>query len=356
MTIQELIALLQQQGGTASSGAGGGTAASVPSAAVPRPTTAASSPTSGSALGSGISAGGAAALLPKILALANGQSSNMIDPNNPSHFISNPGPLQDAIGNSLLVGEGAAAGSQYGPWGALVGAGIGQATGAAGQFQSGDIGGGVGNLLLGPGLGTFVGDLIAPAGIPREAKSSALGAALEQTGNPLDELIGRFVNRGVGAGHVLSESGGSTFEGGTGRLAAMLEALTGMQAPSASATGFNNNPTYNSPLLGKAAKLFQLPTGDEFVNTQSGLAKAAQDIERMLGPGMSAPSVGGKSGQMDWQRLLSELSAQGVLKKYAGQLGAPGATSTSAGAIPNISLPHPLAQNQQPGVQPPYPV
>jgi hypothetical protein len=280
----------------------------------------------------------------------------MIDPNNPSNFISNPGPFQDAIGQSLNVGEGAAAGSQFGPWGALVGAGIGQATGAVGQFQSGDIGGGLGNLFLGPGLGSFIGDTIAPAGIPREAKSFALGGALEQTGNPLDQLIGQFVNRGVGAGHVLSESGGSTFEGGVGRLAAMLEAITGQQAPAASATGFNNNPTYNSPQLGKAAKLFQLPTGDQFVNTQSGLATAAHDIERMLGPGMDAAGVGGKSGQMDWQRLLSELTSQGVLKKYQGQLGAPGANSTSAGAIPNVSLPHPLAQNQPQFAQSPYPV
>jgi hypothetical protein len=202
--------------------------------------------------------------------------------------------------------------------------------------------------FLGP-----LGDWIA-GGIPRSAKSGAIGTALESSGNPLDALIGQYVGKGVAQGDVLSESGPSNFETDVSRFAAMVEALTGLQAPEATATGFNHNPTWENPAMARAIQGFQLPPGYEFVNDPSKLADVYKDIASKIG--MSASNVYGKAGQRDWTSVVQELISQGALTKYGGPMGAAGAQNTSAGAIPNISLPHPLAQNQPQLTPPPYPL
>jgi len=185
-------------------------------------------------------------------------------------------------------------------------------------------------------------------GVPREAKTSAIGSALGGTGNQIDQLLGSYINKGVNNGRVLSESGPGSFEGDVRRMSAMLEALTGEKAPNATATGFENNPTWANPPLGKAASKFQLPPGYEFINDPNAVNQAFDAIVKQLKGVGSADSanaaMSGSNGQGigDWQSVLNQLISQGDLKKYSGPMGAVGGGNTSGSAVPNVVLPHPL--------------
>lgn len=223
---------------------------------------------------------------------------------------------------------------------------------ASGSAQEG---GAIGNLLLGPFggfLGDFIGSLVG-GGIPRSAKTEALGGALESSGNSLEDIIGQFINKGAGAGRVLSESGNSTFGQSTYDLASFLTALTGQQLPNVTASGFQHNPTFTAPGLGNAGTNFKLPPGYNFMDP-SKAQDAASIIERIVG--LQQPAGQAKPAEADWQKVISQLISRGDLTKYNGPMGAVGASPTSPGAIPNVSLPHPLAQNQPQLTPPPYPV
>lgn len=241
--------------------------------------------------------------------------------------------------------------SSAGATGSEIGTGIGALAGSFIPIP------GVGTLLgalAGGALGDVFGNLVG-GGIPQTAKTTALGQAFGASGNPIDALLAKFIQRGVGQGDVLSQSGGSTFEGALQRLGAMLEALTGQKGATVTATGFQNNPTYGPKPLGFAADKYQLPAGYEFVQDPSKLQQIYKDLLPIIG--MSAPGFGAGAGsQEEWKRIVNELISQGTLQKYGGPLGAVGAGPTSAGAIPNISLPHPLAQNTGKFAPPPYPV
>lgn len=253
--------------------------------------------------------------------------------------------------------------------GNLVDPAIGVNPGAA-SAEGGAIGGGIGGLLglifgpagsaLGSLGGGFLGDVIGGAvggGVPRAQKSQGIEAALGQSGNPLDALIAKYIGAGINKGGVLSESGGSTLEGGSRRFAAMLEAITGQSAPGVTPAGANAT-NFGNPSLGGAAGLYRLPAGYEFASDPSKLPQIFQDIMGAIGN--NAPGEGFKGGagpQEEWQRVLRELIQQGALQKYQGPLGAAGGGGTSAGAIPNVSLPHPLASTGNPATAPaPYPV
>ena len=310
MTIEELIRLLKEQ---QVSGASGGSSG-------PPGTSASVSP-------SGIATGGVGSLIPG----------------------SSPNPLSGFAGAG-----GAAVAGPLGELAALAGP-TGEAFGSlfnpSGTPALGGIGGDLVDLTL---LGGFFNTAFGGA-VPRDAKSSALGSAFEASGNPLDAPIGQYINSGVSQGHVLSESNPSNFETDVRRLGAMLEALTGQRAPGVTATGFNNNPSFNNLPLGQSAKMFRLPPGYEFLSDPSKLQQAFKDITQRIG--MSASQVGGKGAEADWQSVVRELIQQGALQKYAGPLGPAGVTNTSPGAIPNVSLPHPLAQNQNRNAVPaPYPI
>jgi hypothetical protein len=189
--------------------------------------------------------------------------------------------------------------------------------------------------------------------VPREAKTTALGGALEGSGNPLDAIVGQFIGQGAGAGRVLSESGSSTFGQSTEDLAAYLSALTGQQLPNVTATGFQHNPTFMAPGLGNAGSNFKIPAGYNFMDP-SQAQNASSIIERIIG--MQQPAGQLKPAQADWQKIVSQLISKGDLTKYNGPMGAAGGQPTSAGAIPNVSLPHPLAQNQPQVTPAPYPL
>ncbi len=313
MTLEELLKLLEQAGGSA----GPVTAA---------PATAASAPAKPAA------ASGVPGLTPSagllstdLMSIGAGtEFGNLVDP----LFGINAGSAS-STGGEVGGGVGALIGLLFGPLGSALG--------------------GLGGGFLGDLLGGWIG-----GGIPRSAKSGAIGTALESSGNPLDALIGQYVGKGVAQGDVLSESGPSSFETDVDRFAAMVEALTGLQAPGVTATGFQHNPTWQNPAMARAIQGFQLPPGYEFVNDPSKLADVYKDIASKIG--ISASNVYGKAGQRDWTSVVQELISQGALTKYGGPMGAAGAQNTSAGAIPNISLPHPLAQNQPQLTPPPYPV
>lgn len=188
-------------------------------------------------------------------------------------------------------------------------------------------------------------------GVPREAKTASLGQALQGTGNPLAGLVGQFINNGVAGGHVLSESGASTFGNSTETLASFLQALTGSQIPTVQGTGdFQKNPTFTPPGLGLSGSHFQLPAGYQFMDIQNS-PQAAMDIEKIIG----TTSTGGNI-QGDWQKVIQQLIGQGALTKYQGALGSPGNAPTNPGNNPNVSLPHPLAQNRVQATPPPYPL
>ena len=225
----------------------------------------------------------------------------------------------------------------------------------------GSLGGLAGSLLLGPLgglLGAFGGDFIGSlfgGGVPREAKTSSIAQALQGSPNQLDELLGQFAQKGVNAGNVLSESGSSTFGNSLQRVAGMLEALTGQQIQGVTGTGnFQNDPSLNFTKLGRVASHLQIPQGYEFVTDPSAINTAFQDISKMT---PLQAGGGSKGAEGEWQRLLNELISHGTLQRYKGSLGSPGATTTSAGAIPNVSLPHPFQQQNNPAAAaPPYPV
>lgn len=239
--------------------------------------------------------------------------------------------------------------------------------GAFGGSQGGEagLGSGVGSLLggltlgplgaLGGGfLGDFIGSLIG-GGVPREAKTSAVGSALSNSGNPLADLVGQFVSKGADMGHVLSESGGSTFGNSAETLATFLQALTGSQIPTVTGSGFEHNPTFTPPGLGLSGSHFQLPQGYQFMDA-SNAGDAASVIEKIIGLTTQSTNTPGKSLQGDWQQVVQQLIGNGDLTKFQGTLGSPGNAPTSPGANPNVSLPHPLAQNRVQATPAPYPL
>ena len=257
--------------------------------------------------------------------------------------------------NAISSGGNYPAFSPLNPLGAAAGAGLGNLFGINSNNQDAQLGSLAGGFAGGP-LGTFLGDLIGGwigGGIPRGAKTEALGGALESSGNSLEDIIGQFINKGAGAGRVLSESGNSTFGQSTYDLASFLTALTGQQLPNVTASGFQHNPTFTAPGLGNAGTNFKLPPGYNFMDP-SKAQDAASIIERIVG--LQQPAGQAKPAEADWQKVISQLISRGDLTKYNGPMGAVGASPTSPGAIPNVSLPHPLAQNQPQLTPPPYPV
>jgi len=230
----------------------------------------------------------------------------------------------------------------------------GQAGGTVGGLLGSALGplGSIGGDFIGSMLGDLLGELIG-GGIPRGAKTSALGGALEGSGNPLDAIVGQFVGQGASAGRVLSESGSSTFGQSTEDLAAYLSALTGQQLPNVTATGFQHNPSFLAPGLGNAGSNFKIPAGYNFMDP-SQAQNASSIIERIIG--MQQPAGQLKPAEADWQKIVSQLISKGDLTKYSGPMGAAGGQPTSASAIPNLSLPHPLAQNQPQTTPAPYPL
>jgi hypothetical protein len=260
--------------------------------------------------------------------------------------------IPGAGGNNNLTGVAAGVGGMLG--------GNPGSTDASLGGGIGDIAGTIGGSLLGiPFLGAaggFIGDLIGSlfgGGVPREAKTSALGGALEGSGNPLDAIVGQFVGQGASAGRVLSESGSSTFGQSTEDLAAYLSALTGQQLPNVTATGFQHNPSFLAPGLGNAGTNFKIPAGYNFMDP-SQAQNASSIIEKIIG--MQQPAGQLKPAEADWQKIVSQLISKGDLTKYNGPMGAAGGQPTSASAIPNLSLPHPLAQNQPQTTPAPYPL
>lgn len=127
-------------------------------------------------------------------------------------------------------------------------------SGAGGE--GGQIGGMVGGLagtLFGP-LGTLggsaVGDLLGSlvgnwvgGGLDKEAKPNAIVGKLETSGNPIEDLLGKYIqNYGINQGYNLSESSSVPFN--PAREGNVLQWLTGIGLPhSVTAGGFQNNPT-----------------------------------------------------------------------------------------------------------------
>lgn len=313
LTLAQLIQLLQQSGGgVAPSGA----------ASVPKATAGATG-----LPGVGTLGGGASLLSPSGTGTSTGiQAGNLVDP----LFGINAGAASGE-GGAIGGGLGSIIGLLFGPLGSALG--------------------GLGGSFLGDILGGWIG-----GGVPAAAKSESIANAFGSSGNSLDALIGQYIGRGINNGGVLSESGGSTLEGGARRFAAMLEALTGQSAPGVTGTGFNNNPYFGTPSLGTAGNRFQLPAGYEFASDPSKLGDIFQDLKNAIG--LSAPGVGGKTAgaQGEWQDVVRQLIQQGGLTKYQGPLGAAGGGNTSSSSIPNVSLPHPLAQNSAAFTPAPYPV
>lgn len=225
-----------------------------------------------------------------------------------------------------------------------------ESQGGANLNTSGGLeGAGIANVLGLPLLGGFFGSELT--GLPTEAKTQGIGTALAGTGNPLDALISRFIGREVNAGNPLSSN---TADNATRRVAAMIQALTGQRAPTATATGFQNNPTWQNPAMGKAIERFRLPAGYQFATDPSALQNIYKDVSGAVGT--DASKIYGGGGEQDWQQVVRQLIQQGALTKYQGPLGAAGGGNTSGGAIPNVSLPHPLTNQANPAFAPaPYP-
>ena len=239
--------------------------------------------------------------------------------------------------------------------------GINQGTDSTLGGDAGAAVGGIAGSLLGPlgslggtALGDLLGSLLGGwigGGVPTEAKTQGIAGALDSSGNPLDAMIGQFVGKEANAGNPLSSPGSDE---ATRRFASMVEALTGQQAPGVTAAGFNNNPTWSNPPMGAAAQKLQLPAGYQFVNDPSKMADVYKDVSGATGLNAST-AYSGAGAQAEWQRVIRELIQQGALTKYKGPMGAAGGNNTAAGAIPNIGLPHPLAQNQPQMTPSPYP-
>lgn len=295
MTIEEIIAKLKELQTQQQSGASGGSAAPASAASVP-----ASATSGGTQLGT---------LINPALGINTGPSS--------------------AEGGQIGGDIGSVLGLLFGPAGSALG--------------------GLGGGLLGDVLGGAIG-----GGVPTAAKSTALGTALDTSGSGIDALIGKFIGKEVNSGNVLSQSDPSNAENDVRRFAAIVEALTGQRGPSVTATGFNNNPTWNNPGIGKAIKDFRIPAGYQFSSDPSKLGDIYKDVSGSIG--LQSTGIKGPGSGEEWQRIVRELIQQGALTKYQGPLGAAGGGNTSGGAIPNVSLPHPLAQNQQQLTQAPYPV
>ena len=269
--------------------------------------------------------------------------------------VTNPGgALGGALGGAFGGNPSSGDASLGGNAGGLVGGIAGSALGPLGSL---------GGSAVGDLIGTLIGSLIG-GGVPREAKTSAVGSALTGSGNPLDALVGQFVTKGANQGRVLSESGSSTFGQSAYDLADFLSALTGQQEPSVTASGFNKNPSFTAPALGKVASRLQIPAGYNFLSAanEPDAAKIIQQIVGIQQPAGSYPAQ-----KADWQKVLQDLIAKGDLTRYQGTLGSPqGTTPTTPGTAstasvgagtssnPTIALPHPLAP--PPVVQPPYPL
>ena len=262
-----------------------------------------------------------------------------------------------------LAGAGALGGAP----GAAGGMDLGLGTGGTAALNTGLT---VGLDVLGTAFGMpFLGNLAVPAidqfamlagagpGVPREAKTQAIGQAALQSGVPIEELLGGFIGKGVQGGHVVSESGANTFESSVNRVADFLSGLTGQPMPSITGTGdaFKTPATMNFPGMGATGRAFQLPAGYEFINPNDpqALSKVYNDITNLVG--VQSPASGaGATGQ--WNNLVQELIKQNVHKRYGGPMGAAGGMpmGTTAGT-PNVALPHPLTQDQ-PTLAAPYPV
>jgi len=148
---------------------------------------------------------------------------------------SSAGPWADTFGDLGTTANDALAGSKFGPWGALAGAALGDITSTFGDIRSGRTGEGVGRILgtlLGsPILGAFLGDMFAPAGLPKFAKPQGFVNALEGSGSQIESMLGQYIQKyGIGKGLDLSE-GHPTPGFQPTAMANILEALTGQQMP-----------------------------------------------------------------------------------------------------------------------------
>lgn len=264
-------------------------------------------------------------------------------------------------GGAVASVPGAATGAQT-P-GNPAGASPDMLSGIVSNFASGDPW-----RIVGGQLGGTLENLFgAGPGVPREAKTAAIGTALGNSGDPLAALLGQYVGTGAQGGHVFSESGPTTFGGATDQVAAMLEALTGQQIPGVTGTGtnFSKDPTYTPGALGRVGTNLQLPQGFEFVNDPSKYPQILKDIEQLVPMGGSlagAPGVKQEEGR--WKDLLSQLQSQGILQRYQGSLGAPGAGGGTPGQAGQgapgtaATLAHPFTnqQNNSKFATSPYPL
>jgi len=82
----------------------------------------------------------------------------------------------------------------------------------------------LGPLAMIPGLEKSLQDALGLGGLPREAKTSTIAQELSQSGDPGDQLLGKFITQGLGGGQVLSSKG---LAGAAPMFADLIEKLTG---------------------------------------------------------------------------------------------------------------------------------
>jgi hypothetical protein len=153
---------------------------------------------------------------------------------------------------SLFGGGGGFGGGLYGPastLGGMLGSGVAGAIGGSGpNFNSGSAGmggniggmvGGLGGSFFGP-AGTFagaaLGDLIGSlmggyigGGLPKMAKPQAAVGALEGSGNWVQQMLGKYIQRqGIGQGYDLSQGAGSHPGFNPQTYSNMLQLLSGL--------------------------------------------------------------------------------------------------------------------------------